>query len=113
MSVEDVDPASNPDSKDRSSEELMSFGKVSTAKPHKPLNCWQLRPKHAEGTGRPGGQEIDGMRGGQPAFALAIRLDTRPGDVMLLSLFSAFAVCLTIIVAIVTLVVPFVLGLFD
>ena len=53
------------------------------------------------------------MRGDRLTFASAGRCASRPGVVMFLSLFSAFAVGLAITVALMTLVAPFVHGLFD
>jgi hypothetical protein len=56
---------------------------------------------------------FDGTRGEMPAAISPHQITSRPRGDMLHSLFSAFAVGLALTVAVATVVIPFVLGLFD
>ena len=56
---------------------------------------------------------VDGTWGDRPVSVLMISSVPRPGVAMFLSLFSALAVGLVLIVAVLTVVLPFILGFFD
>jgi hypothetical protein len=60
-----------------------------------------------------GFRRIGGMRQGRMIVFRSDLPVTDRGVTMLLSLFSAFAVGLALIVAIVTIAIPFILGFFD